>query len=193
MDGFSEDVEQFAAAESSLIGDALDAAAHRILTTAKAHVESSGAKAIHLNGARAKRRSGDSTEGILETARGIGSGRCSLAFDKQRGEPHRSLRARGLIHELPHLPCIFVYSADRPPGRVILEEDIIQPEESIRCTLAANTATINFWNNFSQWNSRVIRGWPPTLMTISAGTDSFAQSVHCAADCVRDVARSYSG
>lgn len=65
MDGFSEDVEQFAAAESSLIGDALDAAAHRILTTAKAHVESSGAKAIHLNGlngARATARKASSKQ-----------------------------------------------------------------------------------------------------------------------------------
>lgn len=66
MDGFSEDVAQFVATERSLVGDALEAAAQGILTKAKSEAKSGGAKAIHL-----KCRSGDCTEGILETAREI--------------------------------------------------------------------------------------------------------------------------
>jgi nucleotide-binding universal stress UspA family protein len=68
MDGFSENVAQLAATEKSLIGDALQAAATGILTAAKSHAESGGAKAVHL-----KCCPGDGTEGIIKTAREIGA------------------------------------------------------------------------------------------------------------------------
>lgn len=66
IDGLSKDVTQFAATEGSPIGDALEAAARGILTTAESQAECGGANAVHL-----KCRSGDCTEAILETAREI--------------------------------------------------------------------------------------------------------------------------
>jgi nucleotide-binding universal stress UspA family protein len=100
MDGFSEDVTQFAATERSLIGDALEAAAVGILTEAKSEAESLGAKAVHL-----KHCSGDCTEGIIDTAREVGA---AAIFVGRRGRGRLSGLLQGSVSQkLASLaPCI---------------------------------------------------------------------------------------
>ena len=91
MDGFSENVAQFAATERSLIGDALGAAARGILTNAKSQAAFGGAKAVHL-----KCRSGDCTEDILEAAREIGA---AAIFVGRRGRGRLSGLLLGSISQ----------------------------------------------------------------------------------------------
>lgn len=100
--GFSEDVAQFAAMEESLIGDAMEAAAGGILTAAKSQAQSGGGKAVHL-----KCRSGDCTEGILETAREIGA---AAIFVGRRGRGRLSGLLLGSVSQkLASLaPCMVV-------------------------------------------------------------------------------------
>ena len=88
MDGFSEDVAQFAATERSLIGDALGAAARGILTNAKSQAVL-----------------GDCTEGVLEAAREIGA---AAIFVGRRGRGRLSGLLLGSISQkLASLaPCI---------------------------------------------------------------------------------------
>jgi nucleotide-binding universal stress UspA family protein len=65
MDDFSDELlAKFATSERSSIGDAFEAVARGMLSAAKGQAEAAGAHLVHV-----RSRSGDCTEGILETVR----------------------------------------------------------------------------------------------------------------------------